>query len=255
MKTEWQDQVIEWFVAHLAANGYPDLAIDSQPDKEEHAKGKKTEQAIDAIAGKFAIEHTSIDTLPCQREADAIFAKCIGRLEEEIQLPFNLTIYLQASALRKGLNYTGVQAALRNWIDANASSLAWGRHEIEGTSSLPIGLIIFKRDGLDHKLIFARYIGSDDTLGQRMRQLIERKTQKLAPCSNRTRLLLIESSDIALMSHLVFWEALREAFPENLPDGVDEIWYADTSGAQSNRLPRFLRMTNDVGVLSERELP
>lgn len=42
-------------------------------------------------------------------------------------------------------------------------------------------------------------------------------------------MLLIENDDLALMNEFRMLEAIQEAYPEGLPDGVDEIWYADTS--------------------------
>src|SRR6266446_4368232 len=49
-------EVIESFVAFLAAHGRPGLVVTDWP--EDHKDGE-----IDAVAGDLAIEHTSIDTL------------------------------------------------------------------------------------------------------------------------------------------------------------------------------------------------
>jgi hypothetical protein len=54
--------VVSHFVAHLAANGYPGLQVDRVPES-EHGP----DPPIDAVAGHFAIEHTSIDTIENQR--------------------------------------------------------------------------------------------------------------------------------------------------------------------------------------------
>ncbi len=51
--------VIDAFVAHLREEGYPDLRVERRPDDENRESSD-----IDAITGPFAIEHTSIDTLP-----------------------------------------------------------------------------------------------------------------------------------------------------------------------------------------------
>ena len=56
--------VIDEFVKHLQKHNYPSLKVDCRPDEEEEYQNLPS---VDAIAGPFAIEHTSIDTLPNQR--------------------------------------------------------------------------------------------------------------------------------------------------------------------------------------------
>ena len=55
-------EVVDAFVSHLRELGYPSLTVEWRPDEEN-----RDSSDIDAIAGSFAIEHTSIDTLPDQR--------------------------------------------------------------------------------------------------------------------------------------------------------------------------------------------
>jgi hypothetical protein len=77
-------EVVEAFVAHLAANGYPGLCVDKWPEREN-----RKSPDIEAIAGQFAIEHTSIDTLPNQRGKSHWFMRAAGELEKELpKLPF-----------------------------------------------------------------------------------------------------------------------------------------------------------------------
>ena len=42
-------------------------------------------------------------------------------------------------------------------------------------------------------------------------------------------IILLENDDIALMNECKMLEAIREAYPNGLPEGVDELWFADTS--------------------------
>jgi len=87
-------KIVELFVNHLKMNGHPDLKIDRIPDKEK-VKGDKKED-IDAIAGSFAIEHTSFDTIKNQTRDSARFLKVVGNFEAEIspQLNYRLRIIL-----------------------------------------------------------------------------------------------------------------------------------------------------------------
>jgi hypothetical protein len=41
--------------------------------------------------------------------------------------------------------------------------------------------------------------------------------------------ILLDSGDTALMNVQKLVDAVRSNFPSGLPDGVDELWYADTS--------------------------
>jgi hypothetical protein len=61
-------EVISLFVKYLANENYPGFEVDIWPDEETRQSA-----GIDAIAGKFAIEHTSVDTIPNQRRDSAWF--------------------------------------------------------------------------------------------------------------------------------------------------------------------------------------
>jgi len=246
----WDRTVIRALVAHMEANGHTGLGVDTWPEDDKHAASP-----IDAVAGRFAIEHTSIDTLEGQREADVPFMKSIGCLDKQVLVPFNLTILVGWGAIKKGQDYAATCEAVKRWIVEDSPHLSWGRHEIDDVPGVPFALLVRKADNLDAGVFIGRSVGSDDTLSERIRAAIEHKAKKLAAWSNHSRVLLIESDDIALMNHVVFWEALQRAYPEGLPYGVDEIWYADTCGKWHNSPPCFMRMTNDLGVLPVEALP
>jgi hypothetical protein len=66
--------VISAFVAYLQTNGHPNLKVERWPEDEN-----RDSQEIDAIAGAFAIEHTSIDTLPWPSAAELIVVLRFGK--------------------------------------------------------------------------------------------------------------------------------------------------------------------------------
>ena len=98
--------VINAFVAYLRKAGFPDLKVDRLPDKEN----RKTSD-IDAIAGCFAIEHTSIDTLPNQRRDSDWFIQAVGGIEKELSvlIPFCLNITIEYDAVTKGQVWGGIR--------------------------------------------------------------------------------------------------------------------------------------------------
>src|SRR5262245_7361608 len=75
MRKKDQD-VIRAFVAHLGEGVDGGLRVDRWPDLED-----RTGKAIDAIAGRYAIEHTSIDALDAKRSRDPPFMTAVGELE------------------------------------------------------------------------------------------------------------------------------------------------------------------------------
>jgi hypothetical protein len=221
-------EVIIAFVEYLRITGYPDIKIERWPEDEI-----RNSQEIDAIAGTFAIEHTSIDSLPHQRRDSDWFIQVVGGLEEELapSLSFRLRITLHYEAVTRGQNWTNIRHSIRGWITNNAPLLPDGTHVIENITGVPFRLYVTKAGGRPPGLFFARIAPSDDTLLGRIRLQLDRKAKKLQKYSLRgmTTILLVESDDIALMNESIMFDAVNNAFGDGLPAGVDQIWYAETS--------------------------
>src|SRR5688500_243075 len=79
-----QKERIDQFLSVLRENGYPQLRLEVCPD--EHNRRSKD---IDAVAGSFAIEHTTIDGIPDQRGHDARFSKLVEGLRDELKRCFD----------------------------------------------------------------------------------------------------------------------------------------------------------------------
>ena len=223
---DWE--VIDAFVAHLGMNGHPGLQVDRRPDKEN-----SNSSDIDAIAGHFAIEHTSVDTLTNQRRDSNWFVRAAGGIETELpsKPDFRLSITLEYDAVVKGQNWSTIRDALKTWITTEASSLPDGRHVLGDIPGVPFGLRVTKASHRPPGVFFARAAPEDDSLSERIRQQIDRKAEKLAKYhgAGTTTVLLVENGDIALMNESKILEATLEAYPTGLPPGVDQIWYGDTS--------------------------
>ena len=60
---------------------------------------------------------------------------------------------------------------------------------------------------------------------------LSRKAAKLQPyrANGMTTVLLVESNDMALMSHEKMFEVVQSAFDGRTLDGVVQLWYVDTS--------------------------
>ena len=219
-------QVVDAFVAYLRANGYAGLHVDRRPDDENRESSD-----IDAIAGRFAIEHTSVDTLPNQRRDDDWFRRAAGGLEQELpKPPFSLIVTLKYDAVAKGQDWSAIRAALKRWIINDAPALPYGAYVVDYARGVPFRLSIAKSSDLSPGVSFARYQPEDDTLSDRVRDLFDRKVVKLANYRpGKTTILLVESGDKALMDECKMLEAIREAYPAGFPAGVDQVWYTNTS--------------------------
>ena len=238
--------VICAFVSHLGSlKGSPNLSVEHWPDKEN-----RTEPEIDAIAGDFAIEHTSIDSVANQRRLDDWYLRVVEGLGQDISdcVDCGLTITFDFYAIGKGMDWSGIRADLKNWIVDRARSLENGSHEIILPTSTPTEFPVVMRVGKKPApscVRFDRFDPEDDTLPARTRELLDRKARKLGKYqgSSSTTVILLENDDIALMNEGKMLDALREAYPDGLPHGVDEIWFADTSISDK---PRFRDFTTDM---------
>jgi len=78
------------------------LQVDRWPDEET-----RDSKDIDAEAGDFAIEHTSIDTIANQRRDSAWFKGAVGCLEGELHCehPFRLVVTLPYEVRKLGVRH------------------------------------------------------------------------------------------------------------------------------------------------------
>jgi hypothetical protein len=222
-------EVVEAWVAHIAVNRYPGLKIDKRPEDDINVPQN---MRIDAIAGQFAIEHTSIDSLPNQRGKSDWFMRAAGGLEKEVPKPlYRSNITLEYDAITIGQDWAAIRKALKTWVIEDCPQLLDGRHTLENLSGIPFRLRVTKQSDRPPRIIFARIAPEDKSLPGRIRHQLDSKIKKLAPyqeCGLIT-VLLIESDDIALMNEVKMLNAIRSAFPDGLPSSVGEIWYIDTS--------------------------
>jgi hypothetical protein len=188
-------EVVEAFVAHLGSNGHAGLKVDRRPDEENRGSPD-----VDAIAGRFVIEHTSVDTVPNQRRDSDWFMRAVGDLERELEV-------------------------------SQAPHLIDGRHVIQASAGIPFRLHVVKSSRRRPGVFFGRFAPGDNTLSVRIRSSFERKAAKLAKyqAPGVVTVLLVESSDIAMMNDAVMLAGIRCAYSAGPPEGVDQVWFADTS--------------------------
>ena len=229
MRTDEQD-VIEKFVDHLGIlKGHSNLSVDRWPDKEN-----RTEPEIDAVAGIFAIEHTSIDSVASQRQLDDWYLRVVGGLDQLISecLDCGFTVTLEFYAIGKGMDWNCIREDLQKWIVHRAPLLENGNHEIVLPTSTPVEfpIVMHIEKGLPLSSVgFRRFAPKDNTLAARTKKILDRKSMKLRKYQgDYTTILLVENAGFPLIVGTTIVDAIQVAFPDILPHGADEIWVIDT---------------------------
>ena len=254
MKKKADKITITQFVAHLVENGYPDITIDRWPDDEN-----STTRDIDAIAGPFAIEHTSIDTFFNQRKSADWFLKAIHNLESDLagQLTFNLSVSFKHEEFTQRQGWPTIRSALKRFILEDVIHLGWGEHELDDVPGIPFTVRVKKCSQPPFCLWFQRscpeelspglppsQVNTRPPLPEYFRAQLDKKAEKLAPYKicGKTTVLLIESGDIAFMNPQIMRSWIKEAFHNDIPDGVEQMWYA----ARYNSDFDFKDFTTDI---------
>lgn len=229
MTTRLDDKaLIDSFVEHMRQTRYPNLKVDRWPDEEN-----RDSPDIDALAGSFAIEHTSVDTVNNQRRDSSWFLQAVGGLRKELSpnLSYRLNITFPYDGIQRGQNWNEIKESIKSWIINSSSFITDGVHVIRNVTGIPFQFNVRKASSRKAGLFFSRYSPDDNSLPRRIHDQLERKAKKLKPYQNQnySTILLIESDDDALMNESIMIEAIRESFSSSLPIGVDNLWYADTA--------------------------
>src|SRR5215510_1336014 len=109
---------------------------------------------IDAVFGPYAIQHTSIVSLPEGHARNAWFGEVIGDLERELRgtLGTSLRVTMKWSAVNKGEGqvWKAMHRALKKWLVNNASKLPDGYHRGVTIPGIPFAIDIFKQPPRHH---------------------------------------------------------------------------------------------------------
>jgi hypothetical protein len=238
-------QLIQAFVARLSEmRGLPSLRVDHWPDQND-----STAPEIDAIAAHFAIEHTSVDTLPDQRRDTVWFGEIAEPIRAELSatLPYRLYVHIEYGSIKASHRRKMIAQELREWILSESPQLREG-YQLVSCPGIPFPLHVNKRSDRRPLLILGRLLPKDEGLEARIRTLLAKKASKLAKYQQtKTTILLVENHDIVLTDTPFMIDAIHKAFPDGPPTGVHEIWYADTS------IPEDLTFNHCVGPWRDSE--
>lgn len=232
--------VVEAFVSHLGASASPGLVVDAWLEDENPGQS-----VVEALAGPFAIEHTSIDTFAGQRQIAHRFSEVVTPLERVLtpHLSGVLRGFLPDSCFQTGEDWGSLQEALARWVVSEGIGLPEGATQ----TLLPdVGVSVraFKDSRFRPRLVFWLESGDEPPLAVRLRAQVVRKAAKVSPHadSGKTRVLLLESVDSVNMGPGRLLDALVQAFG-GMPPGVDQLWFVDgTTGLR----PEFHDLTSEL---------
>ncbi|MEQ1716198.1 MAG: hypothetical protein ABL907_09470 [Hyphomicrobium sp.] len=193
---------------------------------------------IDAVIGSFAIQHTSIDTLPDQRAQDNWFSRVTKGIENDFRgkMGVHLCLAMRFDDIQKGQDWHAMNMALRDWAAEQAAHFAFGATCGVQIKGLPFLIDVRKSEFLLDGIWFTRSAPVDSTLPERLRRTVRRpgKKSKLAALpkyrdNGKSTMLLLESCDIALMNDTIVAEAFTTAFPV-WPSELDGLWFVHRLG-------------------------
>ena len=218
-------------MAHLAAEFYPGLCLVDWPDKKPGAN-REIDSLAESSDVRVAIEHTSVDSFEKQREDSARFMEAIGKLESELQgqIASSVRLIIHCGAVPTGIPWKTICDVLRSWIVNTFPTLPDGRSQ-QNIAGVPFLVYVWKDSTQLSGLSVARFAPEDHTLSERLRGQLKDKAAKLSKYKQAGwfTVLLLESSDIALMNLNTMRSAVEAACSSSLPAGADSIWYADSA--------------------------
>lgn len=226
-----QEKVIRKFVNALRKKHRRKLRITEWPDK----TNRKTSDIDSIIVGhgsKKALEHTTVDSFPKQRERSAIFMKAVGDIQKELKgrIKSRIRIGAREGAIRKGQDWASIKKLIKKWILKNDGRQFEREIKIEG---VPFSLIVSFEKSARPGVFPRRYISSRllSKLPRVLKTMLSKKAAQLAPykLKGHRTILLLESSDIALMSPQKMATEFQKVFSTKFKSKIDEVWLADTT--------------------------
>ena len=230
-----QDEIIRRFIAQYNSCQGAQFTITCWPDKTE-----RNQRACDAYAeapGVFplAIEHTNVETFRQQKRDSARFLKVCGVLKAEMHdaFPYNVALIIPTFGIQIGTDWSGIRGTLREWLLSQVSALPFGRthHQVDG---VPFRITIWKEDRFSRGFDIAREVPpnleTNDELTEIVAAALNNKNDQLQRyrTNGDETILILESDDMALISHVELYKAFLQASACAPTPNIDQVWIART---------------------------
>lgn len=228
MDNKTDKKVISKFVEYLR-QWHPDLTINYYPDEIF-----RNNPEIDAIADPFAIEHTSLNTYEEQRLIDAKYGGLFSSIVNELNpiIPYRLRITVKNFTGKKDQIKKNIKTLIEEYLIYCTPFLKDNHVQPVSIAGVPFSFDIYKSTSRKPGITFLRYDPEEDEsfIINRIQELFNSKFNKLKKykLSGKTTLLLVQSSDAALISPEKLKKLILESYINGLPSGIDQIWIAYT---------------------------
>jgi hypothetical protein len=232
-----QDEIIQRFITKYNEFQEGHYEISRWPDKED-----RNTRACDAYAeanrqNPLAIEHTNVETFSQQLLDAKRFMKVIGTLETALKNSFTCqtNLIVPTFAIQPGTNWQAINTALREWLLKSVPDLHQGRstHEIDEVP-FPITIDIDRDERMRPVFLVSRWVppGVDNyhQLTEGMAAALNDKSDQLRTHHEQgvETVLILESQDIALVSHVTLYKAFLKALNRGSTNNIDQVWVAET---------------------------
>lgn len=229
-----QDEVIEKVLERVNEIHSNDYSVKSWPDKVNSSSKECDALVVSSNGESIAIEHTRIETFQGQIQDNAKLTKVFGKLNELLDtgFDFKLALTIPTLALQKGSDWEKVAERLKDWLVDNGTGLAWGRSRFDSVEGVPFRFEVDKNDARAGFARWAPELNEHEELVDIIARAIQTKQKQLKKykSTGSKAFLVLESKDLALLNHIIFYKSFLRA-RRIVPDVVyDEIWYIRTVG-------------------------
>lgn len=205
------------------------------PDQENSVT--KDIDAYATVPGErpLAIEHTRIESFSGQLADNKRFAQLYGELETDLKhaFDFKLTLYLPVFAFRKRTDWEQARDKVRDWLLQNAHSLSDGFSPVQ-VVGVPFSITVHKDGNGSNRFTVARWAPTDTNIDVEsilnIARALEGKNDQMKKYRDEGayNILVLESSDIALVNHITLYKAFLQALEMVPIPNIDEVWLAST---------------------------
>jgi hypothetical protein len=204
--------------------------IECRPDETN-----RNSPEIDALAGKYAIEHTTIHALALLPKANALYKQLLLPMVSKLQdLPCRVMATYSYESLQPGFNFLEFQIEFEAKVRIACEARCAKRIVVKG---IPFDLAFDGvPPGIPNGLQLGAIAPNHTSNASRWNAHLHQKMGKLARYSaDRITILLVESNDIQLMNDKRAIEIVRGCAKETSQPLPEQIWYADSSCADRVR--------------------
>ena len=230
-----QNRIIKSLVEKYNECKHCEYKIVRYPDQENSATRDIDAYATAPGERPLAIEHTNIESFSGQFADNKRFAQHYGQLETDLKdaFDFRMRLYLPVFAFRKGTNWKQARDTVRDWLLQNASSLPDGFSPVQ-VSGLPFSIAVHKDGKGSSRFTVARWapasadVDVEATLN--IARALENKNDQMKKYRDEGayNILVLESSDSALVNHSTLYKAFLQALEMVPIPNIDEVWLAST---------------------------